>query len=355
MPEIVHFFYFVADDQEQLNKAWLAAKKRYGLEESSLSNFGGEGPVLSRLAAADSVSLSISILGHTAILQLSLHDTEPWKEMAGLEELRQELGDILLDCLTYQIRSEIDYYAMQHDAFVAQDAELNGRIGKILYRKEMEPAGLELNVEKTAEIFATMANYSVLLSNALRILRANLQHLEMLVRKGLHKRHDPYFTGRHGVRLKEFIGMLETSQYNFARSLDNAKAAIDVMKSRIDLANSRSTLGLQQQLGSLMRQNVIIQEEGLIMGIAATMVEFFVVLYYGLGVWKMLAGEEVVHHIPVLLKGGLIVVFSLAVVVGTHKAAKAIKNKNIKETLAGGIIILLLIAVMAAVSAFYAH
>ena len=91
------------------------------------------------------------------------------------------------------------------------------------------------------------------------------------------------------------------------------------------------------------------------MGIAATMVEFFVVLYYGLGVWKMLAGEEVVHHIPVLLKGGLIVVFSLAVVVGTHKVAKAVKNKNIKETLAGGIIILLLIAVMAAVSTFYAH
>jgi hypothetical protein len=32
------------------------------------------------------------------------------------------------------------------------------------------------------------------------------------------------------------------------------------------------------------------------MGMAAAMVEFFLVLHYGLGVWKILEGEEVVHQ-----------------------------------------------------------
>lgn len=424
MSEVIHFFYFIADDEEALNTTWRLAKGRYGVSDSALNHFAEEGPVLSRLATGEGVSLSISVLEHTAILQISLRGAEPQEKLSSLNELREELGDILLDligessfivqsteeessaakkiiqiklpgdrkllvthspetgdprlytfvteepgeaaqfllqklapldCQTYQINREIDYYTMQHDAFVAQEEELNSEIGRILYRREADLSGLETDVEKTAEIFAMMANYSVLLSNSLRVMRGDLNRLERLVRKGLHQREDDYFMGRHGLRLKQFISTLETSQRNFSRSLDNAKAAIDVMKSRVDLANSRTNLDLQQQLGSLMHQNVAIQEESLIMGIAATMVEFFVVLYYGLGVWKMLAGEEVVHHIPVSLKAGLIVGFSLAVVAGTHKAAKALKEKTFKETLAWSVIILTLVAIMAAVSILYAH
>ena len=424
MSEVIHFFYFVAEDQEPLDKVWRLAKSRYAATDSTVDHFDDEGPVLSRLAKGEGISLSVSILEHTAILQVCLHGKEQQELCAGLSEFRQELGDILLDligeatfriaskqevsppgkkyfqidlpkerkllvthsqegaaprlytfvteapqeaeffllmklapldCLTYQIKRAIDYYAMQHDAFVAREEELTAKIGKILYRKEADLASLDKDVEKTAEIFALMTNYSGLLGNSLRILRNDLQKLEAFIRKGLHQREDAYFSGRHGARLKEFIAMLEASQRAFFRSLDNVKAAIDVMKSRVDLANSRTNLELQQQLGALMHQNVTIQEESLIMGIAATMVEFFVVLYYGLGVWKMLAGEEVVHHIPVLLKAGLIVGFSLAVVAGTHKAAKAIKEKTFQGTLGWGLVIVSLVVAMVLVSIFYGH
>jgi hypothetical protein len=100
---------------------------------------------------------------------------------------------------------------------------------------------------------------------------------------------------------------------------------------------------------------VTIQEEMLVTGIAASMVEFFLVLYYGLGVWKMLAGEEVVHRIPLGLKGGLILLFSLSVVLGTHKTAKALKEKTRKGVLLWGLVIIVLIAVMAGTSVLFAH
>ena len=422
--EVIHFFYFLTDDQEPLEKAWQQLVRHYDLHEVGVSHFG-EGPLLSRLAEQDNVSLTLSILEHLAIVELRLRGASCQDHLANLCTVRDRLGDVLLDMvgesscivqqekdvsmlgkkiitidlpkgnqlmvahspekagnprlyllvasqpeeakrfllknlvpldsLSYQIQRQMDYYQVQHDSFLEQEDELNGKIGKSLYRKETDLPSLEQDVEKTAEIYALMTNYSVLLNSSLRILRGDLQRLEVLVRKGLHQREDPYFIGRHAARLKQFIGVLEGSQRNFSRSLDNAKAAIDVMKSRVDLVNSRTTLGLQQQLGSLMHQNVTIQEETLVMGMAATMVEFFVVLYYGLGVWKMLAGEEVVHHIPVLLKSGLIVGFSLAVVAGTHKAAQAIKEKTIKGVLVWGGIMLAMIALMAGASTLYGH
>ncbi|MEW6595108.1 MAG: hypothetical protein AB1413_09590 [Thermodesulfobacteriota bacterium] len=422
--DVIHFFYFLSDDHDPLEKAWRQLVGLHGLQEVGLSHFG-EGPLLSRLAEGGNASLALSILEHTAIIELHCHGSSCQEPLACIEATRKQLGDLLLDTvgessciiqpapdpgllgkkvitielsggnrlmvahsperpgmarryllaapqpqeakrfllrslvpldiLTYQIQRQREYYQVQHDSFLEQEDDLNGRIGKILHRPERDLASLEQDVEKTADIFARMANSSVLLSNSLRLLRADLHQLEALTRKGLHQVEDAYFIGRHGARLREFIATLEASQRNFSRSLDNAKAAIDVMKSRIDLANSRTNLDLQQQIGSLMHQNVAIQEEALTMGTAATLVEFFVVLYYGLGVWKMLAGEEVVHHIPVWLKAGLIVGFSLAVVVGTHKAAEALKEKTFRGSLAWGLVILLLIAAMVGVSMWFAH
>ena len=106
---------------------------------------------------------------------------------------------------------------------------------------------------------------------------------------------------------------------------------------------------------SLMTQNVHMQEEALVMGTAASMVEFFLVLYYGLGVWNILAGEELMHHIPLALKGALIVLFSLAVVAGTHKAAKAVKEKTYKGVIFWGLVILAMIALMTGISRYYLH
>jgi hypothetical protein len=257
-----------------------------------------------------------------------------------------------LDCLTYQIQRQLGFYEDQHHSLLEQEEELNRKIGAILYRKEVDHKDLEKEVEKTAEIYGLLTNYGYLLSNALRILRSDLAGLEKLA-KGTVNPRDGYFYGHHRARLKRFLALLAATQQNFSRSLDHAKAAIDVMKSRVDLVNSGTNLGLQKQLSSLMHQNVTIQEEALVMASAATMVEFFIVLYYGFGVWKTLAGEQIMQHIPVLLKAGLMVGFSLAVVVGTHKAAKAIKEKEPKNILASAFVIVLFIAAMAWVSLLF--
>ena len=79
------------------------------------------------------------------------------------------------------------------------------------------------------------------------------------------------------------------SQKEFNLSLEGAKSAIDVIKSRIELARSRTSL--------------IMQEEALNMAIAASFVEFFLVLYYGLQIWKTLAGK-IFSQIPLPLSRG---------------------------------------------------
>jgi hypothetical protein len=130
---------------------------------------------------------------------------------------------------------------------------------------------------------------------------------------------------------------------------------VDVVKSRVDLNRGRTNLDLQHQISSMMKKNVAIKEEMLVTGIASSMVEFFRDVYYGLGVWKILAGEELVHHIPLVLKVGLISLFSLSIVVSTHKTAQAIKEKTKKGTLLWGLIILALMGVMVGVSCLFAH
>jgi hypothetical protein len=198
-----------------------------------------------------------------------------------------------------------------------------------------------------------MANYSFLLSNGKNLLEDDLKELETSLR-GLVKGKDEFYGGRHVQPLRAAVALLSESLKEFSLSLENMKSAIDIVKSRVELARSKTSLGLQEQTKSLMKQNLAIQEEAHTMGIAASFVEFFVVLYYGLQVWKTLLTEELFHHIPIALAAGLVMAFSLSVVAGTHKAAKAIKQKTLKGVFYWPAVMLFIVALMSAVSLLYA-
>jgi hypothetical protein len=268
------------------------------------------------------------------------------------EFIRERL--VPLDCLLYQSRRQLHYYEDQRGACLKSKEETDGKVSEILFRKNIKDLGtLEQDVESLSGHYGLMANYSFLLSSGKKLLEDDLKELETSLR-GLLAGKDEFYGGRHVQPLRAAMALLSDSLKEFSLSLDNMKSAIDIVKSRVELARSKTALGLQEQTKSLMKQNLAIQEEAHTMGIAASFVEFFVVLYYGMQVWKTLLTEELFHHIPIALAAGLVMAFSLSVVAGTHKAAKAIKQKTLKGVFYWPAVMLLIVALMSAVSLLYA-
>jgi hypothetical protein len=259
-----------------------------------------------------------------------------------------------LDCLLYQTRRQLYYYEDQRAVCLKSKEETDRKVSEILFRKNVKDLEtLEQDVDSLSGHYGLMANYSFLLSNGKKLLEDDLRELEDRLR-GLVKGQDEFFGVRHVGPLREAASLLSDALREFSISLENMKSAIDIVKSRVELARSKTSLGLQEQTRSLMKQNLAIQEEAHTMGIAASFVEFFVVLYYGMQTWKTLLSEEVFHHIPIALATGLVLAFSFSVVAGTHKAAKAIKHKTLRGVFYWPAVMLLIIALMTAVSLLYA-
>jgi hypothetical protein len=269
----------------------------------------------------------------------------------AIDFIRERL--IPLDCLLYQTPRQVRYYEDQRKACLKSKEETDKKVSEVLFRKNIKDLeALEQDVESLSGHYGLMANYSFVLSNGRTLLQDDLTQLENRLRD-LLPAEDEFFFGRHVQPLRASTALLSSALGEFSLSLENMKSAIDIVKSRVELARSKAALGLQEQTRSLMKQNIVIQEEALTMGIAASLVEFFVVLYYGLQSWKTLATEEMFHHIPIGLATGLILAFSISVVAGTHKAAKAIKQKTLKGVFYWPVVMLFIVALMAAVSLYY--
>ncbi|MEJ2031558.1 MAG: hypothetical protein P8Y63_00620 [Deltaproteobacteria bacterium] len=418
MPELLHYFYFLASDKEVVHKAWRQLIDHFGLPEVEAHQFD-DGPVLSRLATSDQASAAISISGHLAVLELQLKQGETNQQRAELEMVRRNFADLLfelvgestfllgeafgkgldgeplniptpqgmlsvfpgnderprlylfsapksegkrfirervvpLDGFSFEVHKELSYLEEQHQSVLQKMDEANRQIAEILRTKGNDVDSLEDEVDAISATHAELASYGSLMSSALHRLRIESARFEEMRRK-ISTEPDPFFQSRERARLKRLAASFNATQGDLSRALANAKAAIEVVKSRVDLGRSRTNLDLQKQISSLMHQNVHIQEEARAMGVAASMIEFFLVLFYGLGVWKMLAGEELVRRIPLALRSVIAVLFSLAVVGGTHGAAKAVQEKTARWILIWGLAIGAMIAVAIWVSILSAH
>lgn len=278
--------------------------------------------------------------------------------IAGLENgplldwIREKL--VPLDRLTHEMAREIGFDEDQHETVTGKIDEMNRQVGGILNEKSKELSHLEEEVSAISDIHAQMTNYNSLLGNIAHRLRTEMPWFDRLHSRAFEVQ-DTFFQHRIRRRAERLLDSLSLTQKELSRSLENARAAVDVIKSRVDLNRSRTNLELQQQISSMMRQNIHIQEEMQLAGVAASLIEFFVVLYYGLGVWKTLAGEELMHRIHPALTLALISLFSLSVVIGTHKTAKALKEKSTRPVLLWGVIVLAMLGALVWVTGLYAH
>ena len=114
------------------------------------------------------------------------------------------------------------------------------------------------------------------------------------------------------TRLREAIDR----EYRLVENaIQNIKAAIQVVQTKVGLIRSSETIALQKDMKRL-------QEEGISLQSAASFIEFVIVFYYGLGVWKILA-DDVFHHIPASIVFIIILSFALSVTALTHFISKS--------------------------------
>ena len=394
MTRIHHYFYCLLSDEEVIGEAWKKLSAYYRMKEDAGEKW---------IAASKESSLSLNLLKHVGALDLSIVTADVAEGLSKVEEGRKELNGLIddligectvvvydkagkdipfpgtpievtfmkrelfiyeaeegnyrryyamrddaplknigpIDCLLFQSQRQMHYYEGQLETFSKKRAELDRKAGEVLFKKKTsrDLDTLESDMDELSEAYGLMANYRFLLKDAASALKEDLREIETLA-EGLIPGDDPFFRRRHISGFRSFLERLMESQREFNLSLEGAKSAIDVIKSRIELARSRTSL--------------IMQEEALNMAIAASFVEFFLVLYYGLQIWKTLAGK-IFSQIPLPLIAVLIAVFSIAVVAGTHRIAKALKGGRTKDVYLWGVLILSLAALIVVVSLIYSY
>jgi uncharacterized membrane protein YidH (DUF202 family) len=394
MPRIFHFFYVLLSDEELLKEAWRKLSDYFKLKEDAGENW---------ITASEESRLRLHFFKHVGALELSISAEDAAEGLSRIEKGREEVGAFIeqligestavihdragevesfpcapiksmfmgremsvcpaeegtyrryyamrdgyqleklipIDCLLFQGQRQARYYEGQLEVFSKKREELDRKAAEVLFRKKasLNLDILESDLDELSEVYGLMANYRFLLRDAVYELNRNLGEIERLL-QGLISEDDPFFQYRHIFVLRSLLKRLAENQREFNLSLEGAKSAIDVIKGRIELARSRTSLAMQ--------------EESLTLAAAASLVEFFLVLYYGLQTWKTLTGN-VFNEIPIYLSAGLAVVFSAATVAGTHKVARALKSGKPKDLLMWGFLLLGLVALAVSISLLYAH
>jgi hypothetical protein len=250
------------------------------------------------------------------------------------------LGSLLsLDWLLCQSLRQRRFYQGQMEGLQSSREGFQRHVGQVLFRKGPQALStLEADVDALAEAYGVCANYGMLLKEAMELLGRHARQLaQMLQALGLPP--EEQFFRAHLRETEEFLQGLRAQEEDFDRTAAAIKSALEVLRGRIELARGRQSLALQ--------------EESLLLGTAASLVEFFLVLYYGLGVWKALA-PEVFSALPPALKAALMVAFSCTVVLSTHKGARALKEHRPRALIPWGLLILAMAALIVAASLLYA-
>lgn len=141
------------------------------------------------------------------------------------------------------------------------------------------------------------------------------------------------------------LASLHELQKDLQSSLDDHQTAIEMVQGRIDVMNSRENLRLQHRLGSVMELNTSLQEQSLTFQVAASLIEFIILAYYSLSMFKYLA-EDAYHHLPSWL---LFVLFSMLageLVMATHVIAERMLGKH-HENAKSVVVVLLLVITLA--------
>ncbi len=145
---------------------------------------------------------------------------------------------------------------------------------------------------------------------------------------------------------RDRLAQLKKAEEDLRMSRENHQAAIEVVRSRIDIMMSRENIATQERIKDLLESNTSIQRQSLTFQVAAGIIEFIVLVYYSLSLWKELAPTAYMLVPPWLQLAGSVLLSATAVDF-THLLAEYQQGeKQVKGRLAFFAIVLFLFLAM---------
>lgn len=178
---------------------------------------------------------------------------------------------------------------------------------------------LEKDIERLSSIYGKLVSNINLINRAHYTLLHDIERLDYLVKKAGAGKGLDYFRNVIAGDYASLLKDLELDDKFLHRSLDDTRATIEVVQTRVDLERSR--------------ESFLLQKEGVSIQTAAGFIELFVVWFYTLEAWEILATKEVFEHIPIILRLGADTLFAGAVVAFTHYAAKLLRKEKARTGL----------------------
>ncbi len=239
---------------------------------------------------------------------------------------------------THLINMEADKNALMvsnilHNRFIAQVAQSPAEV-------------MEAKIEQLALNYGVIASYFRLMQESQGLLERSQSRVTTAARN--------IYGNTLESNLQEYLAVCRKTAGDVQHASDRVnlimnevKAAIDVVQTQVDLMRSKESVELQRQFNLVLTQNVDLQRKSLTLQVAAGFVEFIVIAYYSLSIWKSLSDSNIFHHIPAILT--LIIAGSFAglAVFGTHLLAHEHRSfKQIALATCGILILLTLMAVL---------
>lgn len=245
-------------------------------------------------------------------------------------------------------------YLRQRTHLIKIEADKNASmVSNILHNRfvaqaDQSPAEImEIKIEQLALDYGVITSYFRLMQESQGLLERSQSRVTAAARK--------IYGNKLESNLQEYLAVCRKAAGDVRQASDRVnlimnevKAAIDVVQTQVDLMRSKESVELQRQFNLVLAQNVDLQRKSLTLQIAAGFVEFIVIAYYSLSIWKNLSDPNIFHHIPAILT--LIIAGSFAglAVFGTHLLAHEHRSFKQIALASGGILALL--ALMALLS-----
>lgn len=253
-----------------------------------------------------------------------------------------------VDMLIFKLERQANYFKDQRSFTISKKSDMDRNIGDILSQwtgtgspHDANLGLLEKDIEKLSLAYGELAGSLKLIKSAHDTLARDLEALElsmdelMISPEGLERFRSIIVGG-----YKNLLRQLKFDDELLHRSLDDTRATIEVVRTRVELERSR--------------ESFLLQQEGISIQIAAGFIELFIIGFYTLEAWELLASKEVFEHMPAFIRLGLDALFAVTIVIFTHYVAKRLRKEgsNLKLMLSGVSIIISLLLMVIATSYF---
>jgi len=245
------------------------------------------------------------------------------------------------------------YSRDQRVTIAAEKEELDQELSRVLYSNLMpatrhEQADvLEEDMARLSRGYGVLTGNNRLLNESAGKLKGLVAALEKELRDGELHIDDhiaeeitaPLY--RELEELQALIGELRESRHDF-------QAGIDVVEGKVEMLLSRESLQLQQKVMQVLELGNSMQRQSLTLQVSASLIEFIILAYYGLNLWKYLdpMGYELVpgwgHFLLTTIFAGN-VVYLTHLVAETIQGEKGLRGKTIAAFALLGIVLAIVV------------